>query len=135
MKALHKGSLFSKWSCRPGRELELSRMKSSGGWGLGEGLVAQPQAESVVLFTFIWLCPSRLDITGHHLPLCGSETLYGCSSSFELLWGSYWDGHSEEIRSVKDSLYCFYRKRLDSTFAVLLVCPYKLQKFSSCYKF
>lgn len=45
------------------------------------------------------------------------------SSSLEILWGSHWEGPSNQIKSVKDSPYYFYRKRLDSAFAVLLVCP------------
>lgn len=50
--------------------------------GAGKGQVAQPQAGSVVLFTFTGLCSSQLDFTEHHLPLCRSVTLYGSAFRF-----------------------------------------------------
>lgn len=91
--------------------------------GMGEGQVGQPQAGSVVLFTFTWLCSSQLDFTEHHLPLCRSETLYGLAFLFGDSVGLHWEGPHNEIRTVKDSSYYFYRKKLDSAFAILLVCP------------
>lgn len=70
--------------------MELSRLAGKGALkndvmkvgGAGEGQVAQPQAGSVVLFTFTWLCSSQLDFTEHHLPLRGSETLHGLAFLF-----------------------------------------------------
>ena len=58
------------------------------GVGWGEDQVAQPQAGSMVLFTFIWLCPSHLDITRHHLLLHRSEILYGFSLPLQRFCGA-----------------------------------------------
>lgn len=83
MKALHKGSLFSKWSSPgwKGREGALKNDVMKVG-GAGEGQVAQPQAGRVVLFTFTWLCSSQLDFTEQHLPHHRSQTFYGLAFLF-----------------------------------------------------
>lgn len=134
MKALHKGTLFSRWSSPGLKDTRLSRVMLVEEGEVLQCSLGQEAKFNIILFGSMLVSQNQLDITGLHLSLHRSDTLwFGFPLQRFPLWGSHWEGPSKETRSVKDSPYYFYRIRSDSASAIFfLVCSIQVHRFSSC---